>query len=333
MTFSTTLQRTAACLFASLTLLAGCNSGKDDPTGTSETAATPEISDAVAEMEKAIKLAEETRGPGSPALWTMSDEDTTLHLFGTVHILKPETEWRTDTFDAAFNAADKVVLEISLETDADELAVAQKMMAASVFDDGRTLSDVLTADQLKIVYDEAKKVGIPKAALDVQEPWAISLSMLNVQMMKDGFDPNSGVEKVLTAEGKAQGKTFVSLETPEFQIGVFDGMSMDAQVEMLIEGTQTMHLIDEQLSSLVNEWADGDVEGLGVVVANPDVTGSDEFYTKLFLERNQDWVPKIEALLDEPGTIMVAVGAGHLAGPDSVITMLEDKGYTLTRTQ
>lgn len=329
-----TMLKSATGLITALALISACSPKSDDaaPGTVDSTPVSDSAADAVAEMEKAIELAKSTSGTGSPALWTLADDDTTVHLFGTVHTLKPETEWRTDVFDAAFNAADKLVLEIAMESTADQQAVAMQMMNASLFENGQTLSDVLSEDEMAIVEASAKKLGIPKAAIDVQEPWAISLTLLNVQMINDGFDPSSGVEQVLTPDAKDQGKTLASLETPEFQIGVFDGMSMEAQIEMLVEGTQTMHLVDKQLSALVDEWADGDVEGLGVIISNPDVT-TDEFYDALFVKRNEDWVPKIEALLEEPGTVMVAVGAGHLAGPDSVITMLEAKGHTLTRTQ
>jgi len=347
MSFSHSILKPATGLLAALAVLANCSPTSEepaspDPAPTETETNTPEttepsrearLAEDIEKMREAFEVAKSTNGPGSPALWTLSDDDTTIHIFGTVHILKPETEWRTDTFDEAFDAADTLVLEIAMETPEDEQAVAMTMMRASVFDDGRSLSDVLSADELAIVKDAAKSMGIPGASIDVQEPWAVGLTLLNVQMMADGFDPTSGVESVLTKEAKDQGKAFQSLETAEFQIGVFDTMSMEAQVDMLVSGAMTTDLVDTQLSSLIDEWADGDVEGLGVIAANPETAGGDEFYNALFLERNQNWVPQIEALLDEPGTIMIAVGAGHLAGPDSVITMLENKGHTLTRTQ
>ena len=84
------------------------------------------------------------------------------------------------------------------------------------------------------------------------------------------------------------------------------------------------------LDLLVDEWADGDVTGIGALVANPEGYGfTDAAYQSLLVVRNTAWVPQIEAMLDEPGSVFIAVGAGHLAGPDSVITMLRDEGHTV----
>mgnify|MGYP000306409678 CR=1 FL=1 len=92
-------------------------------------------------------------------------------------------------------------------------------------------------------------------------------------------------------------------------------------------------LFDESplmLNLLVAEWAEGDVDGIATLVANPDGYGfTDAAYQSLLVKRNQAWVPQIEAMLEQPGSVFIAVGAGHLAGPDSVIVMLRDKGYTV----
>ena len=159
------------------------------------------------------------------------------------------------------------------------------------------------------------------------------MMLAQLQFVKDGFDPASGVESVLLKEAEAQDKSFGFLETSALRIEIFEGMSMESQIQFLVDGALTLDITEPMLDSITDEWADGDVEGLGTIISNPDIAGGSEFYDGLFVRRNKHWVPQIEAMLDEPGTFMVAVGAGHLAGPDSVIKMLEDNGHTLTRTQ
>ena len=127
--------------------------------------------------------------------------------------------------------------------------------------------------------------------------------------------------------GNTDGKDFAFLETAAVQADIFDTLPEDTQETFLYETALTLEDSPVMLDQVVEEWADGDVEGLGVLVANPDTGGGEGIYDALFVERNANWVPQIEAMLDEPGTVFVAVGAGHLAGPDSVITMLRDKGY------
>ena len=342
MSFSSSLLKSGAGMLAAAAILANCSPGSTTDE-TPETAATEttssepsreeRVAQAMEDMQEMLAVAESTNGPGSPAMWTMGDKDTTIHLFGTVHVLKPEIEWRTETFDAAFDASDKIIFELDLHSPEGQQAVGTAMIGAAMFQDGQKLSDVLNEEDKAIVSDAAGSLGIPLASMDPVEPWFAALNLMNAQWMKDGFDPNSGVEMVLIADAEQQDKSFGYLETAALQAGVFDNLSMDTQIDLLVEGAMTLDLSGPMLDRLTDEWADGDVEGLGIIAANPDAAGDEEFYNALFLERNQNWVPQIEAMLDEPGTIMVAVGAGHLAGPDSVITMLENKGHALTRTQ
>lgn len=323
---------------AAIALLSNCSpstSTDADPSTESATEQTREqrVEQAMQEMQEALDRAQATNGPGSPAMWTLADDDTTINIFGTVHVLKPDVEWRTDAFNSAFNEAEKLVFELDLHSPEGQQAIGMSMMQAAMFQDGKTLSSVLNDEDKAIVTDAAEKLGVPLAAMDPVEPWFAALNLMNAQWMKDGFDPNSGVEMVLVEEAQAQEKSFGFLETAEIQAGVFDNLSLETQIDLLVEGAMTLDLSGPMLDNLTAEWADGDVAGLGVIAANPDAAGDEEFYNALFLERNKNWVPQIEAMLDEPGNIMIAVGAGHLAGPDSVITMLEAKGHTLTRTQ
>ncbi len=324
------LLKTGAGFVAALAILANCSSGSDAPSGDTR---EERVAEAMKEFEAALAKADETNGPGVPAMWTLADDDTTIHIFGTVHILRPEIEWRTDAFNEAFTAADKMVFELDLHTPEGQQAIGTAMINAAMFEEGKKLSDVLTEEDLEIVKDAASGLGIPMPALQRTEPWMAALNLANAQWVKDGFNPNSGVEQVLVAEALEQEKSFGFLEDAELQAGIFDNLEMDTQIDMLVESALTLDVSGDMLDALTAEWSDGDVAGLGVIAANPDAPGSREFYDALFLNRNTAWVPQIEEMLDEPGTIMVAVGAGHLAGPDSVITMLETKGHTLTRVQ
>lgn len=104
-------------------------------------------------------------------------------------------------------------------------------------------------------------------------------------------------------------------------------MPTDVQVDFLVSSAESIEEGGDVLDTLVSEWVDGDVHGIGLLMSNPDMMGSDDVYDALLKSRNEIWVGKIEAMLEEPGTRLIAVGAGHLAGEDSVIEMLEAKGY------
>jgi len=137
------------------------------------------------------------------------------------------------------------------------------------------------------------------------------------------------VETILTAEAKAAGKSFGYLETAEQQLGALAGGTLEEQIEALVFTAETLDLGPDVLDALVEEWADGDQLGLGVIIADPNSIGGEEAYQRLLVDRNANWVPQIRAMLDEPGTSMIAVGAAHLAGPNSVISMLRSEAVTV----
>jgi uncharacterized protein YbaP (TraB family) len=181
---------------------------------------------------------------------------------------------------------------------------------------------------ISAAFDSA---GIPLDAMNAFEPWKASVNLGGMQLMKDGFDPSSGVEEVIGAEAAANGKSFGYLETISQQADAFDLMPEDEQITMLYETALMLGESSQMLDVLVGEWADGDVAGIASLVASPDGVGfTDAAYEALLTDRNKKWVPQIEEMLDEPGTTFIAVGAGHLAGPDSVVKMLRDKGYEIT---
>ncbi|MEO1305445.1 MAG: TraB/GumN family protein [Pseudomonadota bacterium] len=290
----------------------------------------PSKDDLLEQFDAALVQADATRGPGFPAMWTLADDDTTIHIFGTVHLLRPDLEWRSEAFNTALETADKVVFEVDMKSEAAQRAIMTDFMARGMFQDGRTLKDVLDEEDEAVITAAFDSVGVPIDAMNTFEPWMASMNLGVLKLVNDGYDPEAGVETVIEAEAEAAGKAFGYLETISQQADAFDLLSEDEQISILYE---TALLLDESprmLDLLVDEWAEGDVAGIASLVANPDGYGfTDAAYESLLVTRNQAWVPQIEAMLDEPGTILIAAGAGHFAGPDSVITMLRNNGYTV----
>lgn len=299
--------------------------------GGSDVAADVRKADLIADYETALAAAQATTGPGMPQLWTMSDEDTTVHFFGTVHLLRPELEWRSPAFEAAFDAADTVYFEVDMKSEEAQARLMKDFVMRGMYQDGRTLRDTLGAQEEAVVEAAMDSVGVPLDAFNSFEPWMAAMNLSVMKLTADGFDPNAGVETVLEAEAVAAGKSFGYMEDISDQADAFDLMSEAGQIAFLYEGALLLDESTAMLDTLVDEWADGDVAGIGAMVANPDGVGfSDEAYQRVLVTRNENWIPVIEDILEEPGTAFVAVGAGHLAGPDSVIEMLRAKGYEVT---
>jgi uncharacterized protein YbaP (TraB family) len=169
-------------------------------------------------------------------------------------------------------------------------------------------------------------MGANLEAVRGMRPWFIGLQMSVAQLQRSGYDPMSGVDMRLSAEARAAGKSLGYLETAESQLMILSGGTAEEQAAGLVFGAYTIDMGSQMLDTMVDEWSDGDVVGLGSIMSNPAIVGGQKAYDALLTQRNKNWVPLIKGYLDEPGTTFIAVGAAHLAGPDSVITMLRDDG-------
>ena len=302
-------------------LLTGCQSKS---TKAEPLAADMTKEELVEMMRGAMANAKSTSGSGTPAMWTFSDEDTTVNIMGTVHLLKPGIEWKSPAISKALSEADTLVLEADISSPESQAGMQKLMVEYGGYTDGGSLTATLNDEDEAALEAVLKERNIPLQALDQAKPWIVSLQLGIMQIMQAGYDPQSGVETKLLAE--AGDKKLSYLEDVETQIKVLGGASLDEQVQGLMATLGTLELGEEYLDTLVAEWVDGDVEGIGVMMANPAAFGTQQAYDALLTTRNRNWIPGIKALLDEPGNKLVAVGAGHLAGPDSVIKMLKDEG-------
>jgi uncharacterized protein YbaP (TraB family) len=288
-------------------------------------AASPALADNHAATETAAAPA--TTGTG-PALWKVGDEDTTIYLFGTVHVLPKELEWYDATIATALKGSDMIVTEIKMDK-ASEAELQELSMKLGLLPPGTTLRSLLTPEQTAAYEAGLAKLGAPPEAFDPVKPWLAGLTLSLLPLMQQGYDPNSGVEKILLA--KAGTKPQGALETAEFQLGIFDNMPTEAQVAFMMEAVEGMDEIKPMLDRMVAEWAEGDAAELANIM-NEGMTDP-AVAEALLYSRNANWAEWIDTRLDEPGTVFIAVGAGHLAGAKSVQDYLAQKGITVARVK
>ena len=261
-----------------------------------------------------------------PALWVVKDADTTIYLFGSVHILKPGLGWFDDGVKAAFDSSDQLILELVEPPAAESQTLFGKL---AMDQQGRALRSKMN-DADRAVYETAvTKLGIPTAALDPFDPWAAAITISLLAMQKSGFDPNTGVEKQLTAAANAAKKPIGGLETMEFQLGVFDTLPESEQVAFLVETAKQIDDAGATMDKMVDLWAAADAEKLAQLM-NEGMT-SRTLYDALLTKRNANWAKWISARMAKPGVTFIAVGAGHLAGETSVQNLLPAYGITATR--
>jgi uncharacterized protein YbaP (TraB family) len=265
-----------------------------------------------------------------PALWVVKDKDTTIYLFGTVHVLKPGLGWFDEAVRQAFDKSDQLMLEIVLPED--QAAMAQKMIPLAVDQSGKTLSSRLKPDELKAYQAAMTDLGIPPAQFDMFEPWFAAMTLSVLPLGKLGYDPEQGAEKLLTASAKTAGKPVSGLETIEEQLGFFDGLPEDQQVAFLNSVVRDIDKLGPTLDKMVLLWGKGDTEALAASM-NESMEATPELAKVLLFDRNARWAETLKARMDKPGTVFVAVGAGHLAGEHSVQDYLKERGLTAKRVK
>jgi uncharacterized protein len=261
-----------------------------------------------------------------PALWVVKDADTTIYMFGTVHILKPGMGWFDEAVKDAFEKSDRLVLEM-VEPGAGE---AQQLFAKYGLDkSGKPLTSKMTEEEKAIYTKAMEKVGLPAAAFEPFDPWAAAVTMQIMGLQKGGYDTNSGVETQLTAAAKASNKPISGVETMESQLAIFDSLSQETQVKFLIEAAKVVDDMTTSMDAMVALWAKPDPDGLAKVM-NDGLTDP-KLYAALLTNRNANWAAWINKQLEKPGTTFMAVGAGHLSGTTSVPKLLTAYGIETER--
>jgi uncharacterized protein YbaP (TraB family) len=265
-----------------------------------------------------------------PALWVVKDEDTTIYLFGTVHVLKPGLSWFDEAVRKAFDASGELVLE--LPGTPDPATVQPILMKYGISTSGPTLTQKLPEDKRAPFTKAMAEFGVPQAAVDRFKPWLAGTQLSMLTLVKAGYDPKSGVEEALSSAAKAAGKPISGLETVEEQFGFLDSLPEPAQMAMLIDAIDKLDTAAGDFDKLVAAWSKGDAETLGALM-NEGLRSSPELSKVLLADRNARWADWIKTRLDQPGVVFVAVGAGHLAGSDSVQAMLKAREVKTRRVK
>jgi uncharacterized protein len=258
-----------------------------------------------------------------PAMWVIKDSDSTIYLIGTLHLLKNDTEWKSEKVKKTVGESTELWLEI---VDDENQAALQPLLAKHGTDPDKPLSKKLNQVQRKKLEKIAAMYGVPVANLEPLQPWLAAVVLGTIPLVKAGYDPKAGVDRMLRAQAVAEGDQIRGLETAEAQVRMMAGLPQAVQIAFLVE---TLDDVEEGLALLekiAKAWMDGDTETiarLGVAEMKREAPAA---YKMLLTDRNVAWSEQIVEMLKGSGVVQIAVGAGHLAGPDSLQAQLEKKG-------
>ncbi|HEV2817292.1 MAG TPA: TraB/GumN family protein [Allosphingosinicella sp.] len=263
-----------------------------------------------------------------PALWVVRDADTTIYLFGTFHLLDGRP-WFNDEVRTAFDASDELVMEAVLP---ENPASLQPLILRYAIDpEGRTLASRLSPAQNEALARALGQAGVPPTAFDRFEPWFVSMTLAVIGAQRLGISSDAGPETTLTAAAHARRIPIGELEGFELQLRLLDSMPEAMQLAQLAETLEKNDEIAAKLAPMLAAWSSGDVERLAALLNEEEDESDRALHRLLFTERNANWARWIAERMARPGTVFLAVGAGHLAGPDSVQAALAARGLAATR--
>ncbi len=263
-------------------------------------------------------------------LWKIEGNGITeaSYLYGTIHLIDSESYFLPSGTLAAIDNTKKMVFEIDMNEMSD-MGNMMSIMNQAFMSDGKTLKDLISEDDYKMVDAHFAKIGMPLMMLERMKPMFLTV-FASGDMDPSGLQNGSmkSYEMEFMDIAKSSSKPMAGLETIEFQMSVFDSIPYLAQAEMLIETIKLGDSGSDQMKEMVEMYKAQNINAMISMITDEDEQMS-EYEDILLSKRNKAWISGMRKMMSEMPTFF-AVGAGHLAGDKGVINLLKNEGYTLT---
>jgi uncharacterized protein YbaP (TraB family) len=257
--------------------------------------------------------------------WKVTGPSGSMYLVGSVHLLMQDFYPLSPSLERTYKEANLLVEEVDLgemlDPQTQMLLLTRGMLPAS-----QSLDTVISPATYAQVSRRVTDLGMPLEPIKRFKPWSLALTLTALEWQKAGFDGEFGLDKHFYDLARQDGKPVQGLETAEFQISRFDTLSLPQQERMLADTLKGLDTEMANITKLVAAWKSGDSATVERLVVE-DLKDDPQMYERLLVERNRNWMPKLEPLLKRPGHAFVVVGAAHLVGPDGLLAMLKAKGY------
>jgi uncharacterized protein len=265
--------------------------------------------------------------PARNFIWKATGKQGVIYLVGSVHLLTKDFYPLSPALETAYQESDLLLEEVELG-DLQEPASQLQMLSRGMLPSEQSLDRLVSPATFAAVTKRFGDIGMPIEPIKRFKPWLAALTLMAIEWQKAGFDANLGLDKHFYDRAKADGKSIEGLETVEYQLSRFDEMSSELQDRLLAETLKGLDTEQANMTRLVESWRAGDAPAIERIVLK-DLKQEPQLYQRLLVERNKNWLPKLEALFARKGHAFVVVGAAHLVGPDGLISMLKAKGYTV----
>jgi uncharacterized protein YbaP (TraB family) len=261
------------------------------------------------------------------SVWRVSSAKGTVYLIGSIHMLTEGDFPLPAAMEEAFEKAETVVFEVdpdSLQTPAVQTFVLTNAMCG----EGSTLQSELGDSVYALVQEKAESLGVDLGPFSGFKPWFVALTLTLAEMQRMGFDPMLGVEMRFAKRAKEAGKPIVSLETAQYQLGLFIGLTVGEQRDFLLHTLSQLSDLEKELAKIIAAWKSGSLEELDKTL-NKSFDEFPSIYERLVTRRNRNWVERIGEFVESGKTHVVIVGVGHMPGREGLLELLAKKGYAI----
>lgn len=270
--------------------------------------------------------AREGADPGRRSfLWEIRAEKGTVHLMGSIHLLKREMYPLDRTIEEAFERSDVLVVESNVRNGAGEER-QRRMLQGALYAGEDTIENHLSRETLDLL-----RLRFPDLSLERMgrfRPWALAMTIAVIEYEKMGLDTNYGID-IYFLDKAGSGKRIRELEHPDSVIALLNGFSDEYQDLFLRYTLLDLETVREQTDRILRAWAGGDASTMEEILLenvreHPDLM---PVFEALFFRRNEKMAAMIKEYLEEGGEFFVVVGAGHLVGERGIVELLRGKGY------
>lgn len=265
------------------------------------------------------------------AMWQINGANNSIYLLGSIHMLRAKDHPLPSAIYAAYEDADVLIMELDMD-DIDPFAEQALVTELGVIQDGRTLRDLMGSEMFARAESLANSLQIPLALLDKSEPWFAAVTIEVMMLMRAGFSPTHGIELRLAEIAARDNKEILGLETTREQLELLDNLSPDAQRDMLIQTLTESVDLASLMDELIAAWRRGDVGFLEKNLLS-DMQDQSELHQVIVVDRNVNWVGKIQELLNDKVDYLIVVGALHLVGDEGVPNLLSARGHEVRQLQ
>lgn len=261
-------------------------------------------------------------------VWKASKDGRHVYLGGTFHLLAPTDHPLPSAFEKAYQEADILVFETDMEA-LSQPEYLNMIMEIMVYSDGRTLRTQLQDDTWDALVAYLESRNLTPESINRYTPVGISLSLALGEMMRIGMSSEAGVDKFYSLKAKRDNKTMLGLEDPEEHIAFIAAIGKQNQDALVKKTLLDIELMETTLVKMKEAWREGDNVFLNNIMVEELQAQFPDIYKIILTERNNSWLPQIEAMTQTEPVEFVLVGAMHLVGDDGIITKLKERGYTL----